>query len=51
MRKENLLRDTEREYLKNGEKKECLNQQSNVCLSRKGQLERMAGYENLNWKQ
>ena len=51
MRKENLLGDTERECLKNGEKKECLNQQSNVCVSRKGQLERMPGYQNFNWKQ
>ena len=42
MRKENLLGDTERECLKNGEKEEYLNQQSNVCLTSQDQLERIA---------
>ena len=42
MRKENLLGDTERECLENGEKGECLNQQSNGCVTRKVQLERIA---------
>ena len=51
MRKEDLLGDTERECFENGEKGECLNQQSNVCVTRQGQLKRMAGYQNLNWKQ
>ena len=51
MRKENLLGDTERQCLENGEKGECLNQWSNVCLTRQGQLERMADFQNLNWKQ
>ena len=44
------IRDTERECLENGEKEECLNQQGNVYVARQGQLERMAGYQNLNWK-
>ena len=48
MRKENLLGDAERECLEKGE---CLNQQSNMCVTRQGQLERMAGYQNLNWNQ
>ena len=51
MRKENLLGDTERDCLENEEKGECLNQQSNGCVSRQEQLERMAGNQNLNWKQ
>ena len=29
----------------------CLNQQSNVCVTRQRQLERMGGYQNLNGKQ
>ena len=48
MRRESLLGDAERECLENGEKGECLNQQSNMCATRQGQLERMAGYQNLN---
>ena len=51
MKKGNRLGDTERDSLENGEKGECLNQQSNVCVTRQGQLERMAGYQNLDWKQ
>ena len=40
MRKENLFGDTERGCLEIREKgEECLNQQSNVCVTRKGQLE------------
>ena len=48
MRKENLLGDTERESLENGKKGECFNQLSNVCATRQGQLETMAGYQNLS---
>ena len=48
MRKESLLGDTERECLESEEKGECLNQQSNVCVTRQIQLERIAGYQNLN---
>ena len=44
MRKKKLLGDTERECLENGEKGECLNQQSNVCGAKQWPLERMAGY-------
>ena len=51
LRKENLLVDTERECLGNGKKGKFLNQQSSVCVTRQGQLERMDGYQNLNWKQ
>ena len=51
MRKVNLLGDTEREYLENGKKGGFLNQQSSVSVTRQGQLERMDGYQNLNWKQ
>ena len=45
MKKVNLL------CLKNEEIGECLNQRSNVCVTKHGQEERMAGYQNLNWKQ
>ena len=48
MRKENVLGDTERKCLENGKKEECLNQQSNVFMTRQGQLEKMADYQNLN---
>ena len=51
MRKENLFGDTDRQCIENEEKGERLNQQSNVSATRQGQLERMAGYQNLNWKQ
>ena len=51
MRKVNLLGDTERECLENGKKGGFLNQQSSVSVTRQGQLERMDGYQNLNWKQ
>ena len=51
VRKENLLGDTERECLENGKKEECLNQWSDMCVTRQGQLERMADFQNLNWKQ
>ena len=51
MRKENLLGYTERECLENGEEGECFNQLCNVCATRQGQLEKMADYQNLNWKQ
>ena len=51
MRKVNLLGDTERECLENGKKGGFLNQQSSVSVTRLGQLERMDGYQNLNWKQ
>ena len=50
MRKENLLGDKERVHLENGEKGECLSQRSNVCVTRQGQLERMARFHNFNWK-
>ena len=49
--KKHLLGDTERECLENGEKGECFNEQSNVCVPRQGQLGRMTGYQSLNWKQ
>ena len=38
-------------YLKIEEIGNCLNQQSNVCVTRQRQLERMGGYQNLNGKQ
>ena len=51
IRKENLSGETERECLQNGEKREYLNQQSNMYVIRQGQSETMVGYQNLNWKQ
>ena len=51
MKMENLLRDTERECLEKGTKWEYLNQYSNVCVIRQRELERMTGYQNLNWGQ
>ena len=50
MRKENPSGDPEKEYLANGKKVECLDRQSNVCVTSQEQFERMAGYQNLNWK-
>ena len=29
---------------------ECLNQQRNMCVTKQGQLKRIIGYQNLNWK-
>ena len=47
MSKKNLLiGETEREYLENGEKGECLNQQSKVRVTRQEQLKGMAGHQN-----
>ena len=51
IRKENLSGETERECLQNGEKREYLNQQSNMYVIRQGQSETMVGYQNLKWKQ
>ena len=46
-----LLEDTDKESLENGEIEDCLNQQSNVYVTKQGQLGKMDGYHNLNWKQ
>ena len=51
MRKENLLGDTERVCLENGEKRECVRERNDVCVTRQGQLERMDCFQNFNWKQ
>ena len=45
MRKENLLGDTERKCLENEEIRKYLNQQRNMCMTRRGQLERMPCYQ------
>ena len=37
--------------LGNGEIEDCLNQHSNVYVTKQGQLGKMDGYHNLNWKQ
>ena len=47
IRKESLLRNTEREYLENGEKGECLNQQSNVRVTRQGQIKKNGWLQEL----
>ena len=51
MKKGNLSEDTDKECLENGEIEDCLNQQSNVYVTKQGQLGKMDGYHNLNWKQ
>ena len=47
IRKENLLGDTERKCLEKRENEECLNQQNNMCVTKR-QFERIAGYQNLS---
>ena len=47
IRKESLLGNTEREYLENGEKGECLNQQSNVHVTRQGQIRKNGWLQEL----
>ena len=42
------IRRYRKRMLENGEKEECLNQQSNVCVTRQGQLEKTAGNQNLS---
>ena len=51
MKKVNLLGDIDKECLENRETGECFSQRSNVCVTKQGQSERMAGYQNLNWKE
>ena len=51
MRKGNLSEDTHKECLENGKIEDCLNQQSNVYMTKQRQLGKMDGYHNLNWKQ
>ena len=51
MKKRNLSEDTGKECLENGEIEDCLNQQSNVYVTKQRQLGKMDGYHNLNWKQ
>ena len=51
MGKGNLSENTDKECLESGEIKDCLNQQRNVYVTKQGQLEKMDGYNNLNWKQ
>ena len=43
--------DTDEECLENGEIEDSLNQQSSVYVTKQGQLGKMGGYQNLNWKQ
>ena len=42
MKRVNLLVDIAKECLENGETGECLNQRSNVCVTKQGQSEGMA---------
>ena len=42
-----LIRGYRKRMLENGETEECLNQQSNVCVTRQGQSERTAGNRNI----
>ena len=51
MKKRNLPEVTGKECLENGEIEDCLNQQSNVYVTKQRQLGKMDGYHNLNWKQ
>ena len=51
MKKGNLSEDADKECLENGEKEDCLNQQRNVYMTKQGQLRKMDGHDNLNWKQ
>ena len=51
MKKGNLQEHTGKECLENGEIEGCLNQQSNVFVTKQGQSGKMNGYDNLNWKQ
>ena len=52
IKKGNLSEDTHKEFLENGQQIEvCLNQQSNVYVTKQGQLGKMDGYHHLNWKQ
>ena len=50
IKKGNLSEDTDKECLENGETEDCLNQQSNVYVTKQRQLGKMDGYHNLNWK-
>ena len=43
MKKGNLSEDTDKEYFENGEMEDCLNQQSNVYVTKQGQLGKMDG--------
>ena len=51
MKKRNLSEDKVKECLNNGEIEDCLNQQSNVYVTKQGQLGKMDGFQNLNRKQ
>ena len=46
-----MSEDTDKECLESGEIEDCLNQQSNVYVTKQGQLGEMNGYCNLNWEQ
>ena len=50
MKKANLYEDTDKVCLENGEMEGYLNQQSNVYVTKQGQLGKMDGYHNFNWK-
>ena len=50
MKKGSLSDDTDKECLQNGEIEDCLNQQSNVYVTKRGQLGKMNWCHNLNWK-
>ena len=51
IKKENLSEDTDKQCLGNREMEDCLNQQSNMYVTKQGQLRKIDGYDNLNWKQ
>ena len=56
MKKENLSEDTDKQCLGNREMEDCLNQQSNMYVTKQGQLRKIDGYDkpqivSTNWKQ
>ena len=51
MKMGNHVRGYRQRMFDNGEIEDCLNQQSNVYVIKQGQLGKMDGYHNLNWKQ
>ena len=50
MKKGSMSDDRDKECLQSGEIENCLNQQSNVYVTKQGQLGKMNGCHNLNWK-
>ena len=47
----NMSEDPGKQCLENGDTENCLNQHSNVYVTKKGKLGKMNSFHNLNWKQ